>query len=315
MKRLAIIIAGYNCGNHIRKCLNSIIYQIESNDKIIFIDDGSTDSTSKIIKKDFPQIHYVFQENAGVSAARNRGLDLANEYQFIMFVDSDDWLEEKCLSEFQFNEKMPDFSFSDWIEYRTDTRKNNRIIKKKCSINNDFEVELTVDDLRKHFLRSRSGGSPWGKVYANYILKHYGIRFTEGLPYAEDYLFNLEYLKYADSIRYIPKGLYGYNCILEGAAAKFRENRCELTIQIEKKKLEIYDGNHDIYMPLILAEMVEQFAIVVRNFYNSEFPKSRRRSDKEKAQQFLTDLGVGISEILATSTDIKAKLLCCTLFI
>lgn len=73
--------------------------------------------------------------------------------------------------------------------------------------------------------------------------------------------------------------------------------------------------NHDIYKSLMTAEMVEQFATVVRNFYKPEFPKDRKKKDKAKAKQFLSSLGVGILEILATSTDIKAKLLCCVLLI
>ena len=274
MKRLAVIIPGYNCGSSIRRCLISIISQIGGNDIVIFIDDGSEDLTAEIVKKEFPQVLYVFQKNAGVSAARNRGLELASGFQYIMFVDSDDWLNEKCLYEFQIGEDMEDFTFCDWEEYKIDPHNSNNYIIEKCSFRNYFQSDLTVDDVRKHFLRSRSGGSPWGKVYNNSILQQYGIRFIEGLPYAEDYLFNLEYLKYAKSVKYVSKYLYVYNCSVGGARARFRKNRCELTIQIEKKKASIYDIKNDNYAPLVRAEMVEQFAAAFLNLYNPQFPKS-----------------------------------------
>lgn len=315
MKRLAIIVPGYNCESHIRKCLSSIVCQIEKNDEIIFVDDGSEDLTAEIVKKDFPQVNYVFQDNSGVSSARNRGLELATEYQFIMFVDSDDWLEEKCLYELQMGDNMEDFTFCDWAEYKTDSCNNNKVIIENCSISERFRSSLTVDDVRKHFLRSRSGGSPWGKVYNNRILQQYGIRFIEGLPYAEDYLFNLEYLTHAKSVRYIPKCLYAYNCLGVGARAKFRKNRCDLTIQIEKKKISIYDIKNAIYAPLIRAEMVEQFAVVFLNFYDPQFPKNERKTEKRKAQEFLINLGFSIKKILETNASVKAKLLCCALLL
>lgn len=315
MKRLAIIVPGYNCEKYIRKCLNSIVCQIDKNDKIIFVDDGSKDLTAEIVKKEFPQVNYVFQANSGVSSARNRGLELARDYRFIMFVDSDDWLGENCICELQSNYNIEDFTFSDWVEYKMDFDNNNKIVAEICSIDKHFKPGLTVDDIRKHFLRSRSGGSPWGKIYNNRILQQYGVRFMEGLPYAEDYLFNLEYLKYAKTVRYIPKPLYAYNCLETGERGKFRKNRCDLTIQIEKKKIDLYDIKNPAYEPLINAEMVEQFAVVFLNFYNSQFPKNERKKEKRKAQQFLMSSGFSVKKIFKTDTNIKAKLLCCLLFL
>lgn len=280
---------------------------------IFFIDDGSTDLTKEIVTNEFPNVHYYYQTNSGVSAARNKGLDLTIDYRFIMFVDSDDWLENDCISKFKLDDEIKDFTFCDWIEHKTN--QFDCIYTTVSSANKNFTKSLTVDDLKKHYLRFRSGGSPWGKIYINSILKTHDIRFKEGLPYAEDYLFNLEYLKYCESVSYIQKGLYNYNCLLEGARGKFRQDRCQLTIQIEKKKIQLYDINSKSYKKYILAEMVEQFAIVVLNFYNSKFQKERRKLDRLEAKRFLMSIGVGALDVVVAETSIKSKLLCLFLFL
>ena len=80
-KRLAVIVPGYNCEKYIRKCLNSLVAQLSENDQVFFIDDGSTDLTANIVKNEFQKVRYIYQKNAGVSAARNHGLDCAIDFK------------------------------------------------------------------------------------------------------------------------------------------------------------------------------------------------------------------------------------------
>ena len=79
---LSIIIPVYNLEKYISDCINSIIKQVtdEYNLEIIIIDDGSTDNSATICKefcKKYNYINYNYQENSGVSAARNYGLKKA----------------------------------------------------------------------------------------------------------------------------------------------------------------------------------------------------------------------------------------------
>lgn len=92
---LSIIVPIFNVQDYVSKCVESIIIQKYMNLEIILIDDGSTDDSGIIIEsyaKEDPRIKIVHQENMGLSAARNKGLDLANG-QLIGFVDGDDWIE------------------------------------------------------------------------------------------------------------------------------------------------------------------------------------------------------------------------------
>ena len=100
MKSLvSIIIPVYNLEDYIENCLNSVLNQTYKNLEIICIDDGSTDASAEKInakaEKD-SRIKYVHQANAGVSAARNRGLDEATG-DYIMFVDGDDYLHPQAV--------------------------------------------------------------------------------------------------------------------------------------------------------------------------------------------------------------------------
>lgn len=99
---LSIIIPAYNSEKYIEKCIMSCINQDLPQEKyeIIVVDDGSTDNTKQIINKlqaKYDCIKYYYQDNAAQGAARNNGLSKA-QGKYIWFVDSDDWIEEDCLS-------------------------------------------------------------------------------------------------------------------------------------------------------------------------------------------------------------------------
>ncbi|GMO37902.1 MAG: hypothetical protein Ta2B_17610 [Termitinemataceae bacterium] len=99
MPVISVIIPVYNVEHYLRRCLDSVLAQTFTDFECILIDDGSPDKSPAICdeyaKKDsrFVVIH---QANAGVSAARNAGLDIA-QGEWITFVDSDDWIEPDML--------------------------------------------------------------------------------------------------------------------------------------------------------------------------------------------------------------------------
>lgn len=87
--QVTIIIPTYNCSQYLPQAIDSVLNQTYNAYEIIVIDDGSFDNTSKIIEPYLPKIRYVYQENQGVSEARNRGLYLARG-ELIAFLDADD---------------------------------------------------------------------------------------------------------------------------------------------------------------------------------------------------------------------------------
>jgi glycosyltransferase involved in cell wall biosynthesis len=93
---LSIIVPVYNSELFIEETINKIYTQNYSPFELIIIDDGSTDNTAEIIKKNFPEALYYYQENEGHASAKNKGLKLCNG-EFIIFLDSDDYWEENSL--------------------------------------------------------------------------------------------------------------------------------------------------------------------------------------------------------------------------
>ena len=91
---LSVIVPVYNTAPWLRKCLNSIINQTYRNIEIICVDDGSTDDSLAVLQQYAvldSRIKVIHQENAGVSVARNRGVEVASG-DYVGFVDSDDSL-------------------------------------------------------------------------------------------------------------------------------------------------------------------------------------------------------------------------------
>lgn len=96
---ISVIIPVYKVEQYLRQCVDSVVGQTHSHLEILLIDDGSPD-TSGAICEDYalrdPRVRVIHQENQGLSAARNTGLDVATG-EYVAFVDSDDWVEPDML--------------------------------------------------------------------------------------------------------------------------------------------------------------------------------------------------------------------------
>jgi glycosyltransferase involved in cell wall biosynthesis len=92
---ISVVIPAYNAAATIVRAIDSVLAQTRRPDEIIVIDDGSTDGTAQRIKKYGSQVRYIYQENAGPSVARNKGIEAAGS-EWIAFLDADDeWLAER----------------------------------------------------------------------------------------------------------------------------------------------------------------------------------------------------------------------------
>lgn len=106
---ISVIIPTYNRADRVRLALESVLAQTDQNWELVIIDDGSTDDTQAMVQSfDHECIRYIWQENKGVAAARNRGI-VESEGKFIAFLDSDDrWEPEKLRAQRSFFEANPD---------------------------------------------------------------------------------------------------------------------------------------------------------------------------------------------------------------
>ena len=173
---ISVVIPVFNRKQLIERSINSVINQTYPPDEIIVIDDGSIDGTYDLIKKNYPQVILIHQENKGVSAARNVGITIAKG-KWIAFLDSDDeWFPEKL---------------EEQINY--------------LKINNSYKIchtdeiwirnQVRVNPMKKH---KKYGGKIYNKCLPLCVLSPSSIiihkeifddvgLFDEKLPVCEDY--------------------------------------------------------------------------------------------------------------------------------
>lgn len=90
MVKFSVIIPAYNGAATITGALQSVLEQTYQPHEIIVVDDGSADQTAEVVRRFGDRVHYFYQENKGVSAARNMGAEIATG-DWLAFLDADDW--------------------------------------------------------------------------------------------------------------------------------------------------------------------------------------------------------------------------------
>ena len=176
MVDISVIIPTYNREAFIGRALDSVLAQSRQPAEVIVVDDGSTDSTAVLLRQLYPQVSYVYQENQGVSSARNAGIARAR-CDWLALLDSDDeWLPAKLAAQSAALSQNPGYRICHtdeiWI------RRNER-----------------VNPMRKH---AKSGGWIYEKclpmcvISPSSVLIHRSVfddvgDFDEQLPACEDY--------------------------------------------------------------------------------------------------------------------------------
>lgn len=108
-KSVSVVIPTYNYGRFILEAISSVLDQTRPPSEIIVVDDGSTDETAAVVRTFGEAVRYIRQDNAGVCAARNRGVTESSS-ELIAFLDADDRWEptnlEKQVARFESDEKI-----------------------------------------------------------------------------------------------------------------------------------------------------------------------------------------------------------------
>lgn len=221
LEKISIVVPIYNNEEYIGECIESLVNQSYSNLEIILINDGSTDQSLNVCQsyaeKD-KRIKLKSIENSGVSVARNYGLELVTG-KYIMFVDSDDWIELDTV-EFVYNKvKEKNVDIVIWSYFKDFS---NNTIEKSLIPYDELEMndETAKDILYLKSIYSKYGsennysdvsvGTVMCKMYKSDLILKNKLKFNPKLIRSEDVVFALYAFNYADKIYYVDKSLYHY---------------------------------------------------------------------------------------------------------
>lgn len=213
---LSVIIAAYNAGLFIEKLIDTIPSSDEV--EIIVVNDGSTDSTADVVSKlalHDTRIKLFCQKNAGVSAARNRGIQEAKG-QWLMFADADDWFDQaqmNCLIEqLGYVEK----------EAGVVTFGVRHVFASKAIEHRVAEQTITMEEfLGKGFFMEAS----WNYAFRRTVIEKFHIRFPEGIINTEDQNFNLKAMVASTKIASLNLIVYNYNKTNEESASQKKHKK------------------------------------------------------------------------------------------
>ena len=204
--KVSVIIPIYNVKEYLARCLDSVVNQTLKDIEIICINDGSKDGSEKIVRsyadKD-SRIILINQENKGVSAARNAGINRATG-KYIGFVDSDDWIELNFFEElYNAAEKYNADAACCSIFRPYDSGKN------KCKIKFEQEQVLTSAAEKYRILEIPNKCYIWNKIYKLKELKRQLLLFIEGVMF-EDIYFTVRFFYHCHSAVTVPGTHYNY---------------------------------------------------------------------------------------------------------
>lgn len=225
---VSVVVPAYNVENYIEQCALSVLNQSYPCCELIIIDDGSTDGTPQILDKLADRndcIRVIHKENAGVSAARNTGIDMANG-EYIVFVDGDDYL-------------APDF-----IEYMVGMAKktgsefclsqNCFTHKNECKTEKEELDVLNPADATALLLSPIVIVGCWNKMFSRQLLINEQIRFATDLFYGE-------------GLHFITTVAQRANCVAVGNQKVYYYRRNNALSATTKFRIEsVYNGEKSI---------------------------------------------------------------------
>ncbi len=200
---VSVIVPVYNVRRYLAQCLDSILDQTFTDFELLLIDDGSEDGSGTICDayaaKD-GRVRTIHQENAGASAARNRGLDEARG-QYVMFVDSDDYIDPDCLERAlsDIRDSHADLYISGLV---VETFEEGRIVCEEIKAAKGKRMYGVKDFLNDMDIFYPNGciNPPVCKLYERGMLEAGQIRFQRDISLGEDLLFNQRVLLRVDTV-------------------------------------------------------------------------------------------------------------------
>jgi glycosyltransferase involved in cell wall biosynthesis len=234
---VSIIIPVYNVEDYLRQCVDSVLRQTHRNLEIILVDDGATDKSGEICDEyrlEDKRVTVIHQSNAGLSAARNAGLETA-EGKYVYFPDSDDWIRKDAvetltgiLEKTSCDIVLFDGVVADQYGQLTDDPRYKR--KAAYPDSSGLEMYCRMQKNKDYYAPT------WLTIMKRELLKAEGLRFYPGILH-EDELFTFLLMMKANAAAHVKEGFY---------YRRIRDNSI-MTQPISERNLEgLYQAMHGI---------------------------------------------------------------------
>lgn len=255
---VSIIVPIYNAERTLDRCIKSILEQEYRNFEVILVNDGSTDNSLSICRRwssEDSRVKVFDKPNTGVSETRNIGIaNAAGKY--LQFVDSDDWISADSTTMMVERAEQTECDMVIANFYRV----VNGCQAQKGNIKTD--VVLTKKEFLSIMMNEPANfyyGVMWNKLYRRDIISAHRIYCCTDLNWSEDFLFNLDYIRFAQTIASLSKPVYHYVKTKNSLVSR------EFTLNnVIKMKLKIFSA----YKELIEStELYEEHRAQVRKFF------------------------------------------------
>jgi len=261
IKKLGVVVPAYNCEEYISQCVESILRQTYSDIEVAIVNDGSTDNTWSIIKKYEERnsnVTAISQENAGPIKARYAGIKALKDCEYITFVDSDDWIDERMYENLMsfILKYNPDLVLSGIYRYHDDDyiREGHDLIEEGY-INLRKEEKSVID-----FFGNRTGGtsvdaSLCTKIFIKEkIMDIYEKAWDLNIHYGEDIAITFPYIMLCESVYCTHKAYYYHRIKKEIASYAKGEDYFEKLLRLYDHLLKCFKEDK-IHFPKLLEEL------------------------------------------------------------
>lgn len=206
---VSVIVPVFNGEKYLERCVDSILNQEYEDLELILVDDGSTDGTGEICRRyerQDPRVLLITKENSGVSDSRNLAIGQALG-TYLQFVDSDDWLAPDAtrLMVRRMEETGCDLVIADFY----------RVSGERVSHKGDIEEDgkMSLETFASYMMENPADfyyGVLWNKLYRREIVERHRLRMDRNISWCEDFMFNLEYMRHAETICALRTPVYYY---------------------------------------------------------------------------------------------------------
>lgn len=257
---VSIIVPVYNAEACLRRCVESVLNQEYADFELLLADDGSRDGSGRICDEYAAadsRVRVFHKENSGVSDSRNLCLDQARG-RYLQFLDADDWITANAtkLLVQAMEEHLCDLVISDFY----------RVVGERVSPKGDIdEVQvLSREEYAAHMMENPANyyyGVLWNKLYRREIVEQHHLRMDPAISWCEDFMFNLEYIRRAETFFALQVPVYYY--------VKTKGSLCTQGISISKTiqmKLTVFEYYNQFYKTVLDEEEYEKQHLKIYRF-------------------------------------------------